>query len=120
MEPGRRDAERRDKPALEIPDQRRHANQAELELCSNRAATRADLLKSREKRHGLIVLICRNFASSRNLQQTIALSSHVRGRWFEPSIAHSERPANAGKVETPDFRVGGWLERRGEPAPASC
>jgi hypothetical protein len=32
MEPGRRDAERRDKPALEVPDQRRHANQAELEL----------------------------------------------------------------------------------------
>jgi hypothetical protein len=34
------------------------------------------------------VLICRYFATSRNLQQTIALPSHGRGRWFEPSIAH--------------------------------
>ena len=64
-------------------------------LCSNRAATRANLLKSREKRHGLNVLICRYFASSRNLQQTIALPSHGRGRWFETSIAHSEKRRSA-------------------------
>jgi hypothetical protein len=25
--------------------------------------------------------------------------SHGRGRWFEPSIAHQEIPANGGKIE---------------------
>jgi hypothetical protein len=32
------------------------------------------------------------------------LPSHGRGRWFEPSIAHSECPANAGKLEAPILR----------------
>jgi hypothetical protein len=34
------------------------------------------------------------------------LTSHGGGRWFDPSIAHSKCPANAGKVAAPDFRVG--------------
>ncbi len=50
--------------------------------------------------------ICSHFASSRNSQQTIALPSHGRGRWLEPSIAHSKGPANGGKSETPVFGPG--------------
>ncbi len=59
-------------------------------LCSNRAATRVNVLKGREMRQYKNMAICRNSASSRNLQQTIVLPSHGRGRWFEPSIAHSQ------------------------------
>jgi hypothetical protein len=33
--------------------------------------------------------ICRSFASSRDFQQAFTLSLHGRGRWFDPSIAHS-------------------------------
>ena len=32
--------------------------------------------------------------------------SHGRGRWFEPSIAHQEIPANSVKRQALDFRVG--------------
>ena len=41
---------------------------------------------------------CRNFAGLGNIQQTIMLPSHGRGRWFEPSIAHSKKVSFAGKV----------------------
>ena len=37
------------------------------------------------------MLICRCFAHSGNRQQCIVLTSHGRGRWFEPSIAHSKK-----------------------------
>ena len=71
-----------------------------LIVCSNPS----NVLKCREKRHKLSASICRNFASSRNLQQTIVLPSHGRGRWFEPSIAHSQKAAlcrtNVGLVGT--------------------
>jgi hypothetical protein len=40
-------------------------------------------------------VVCRRFASSRKLQQIIRLLSRGRGRWFEPSIAHSEDAARA-------------------------
>src|SRR5215204_3106179 len=40
-------------------------------------------------RHRPSTSICRHFANSRTLRQTITLPSHGRGRWFEPSIAHS-------------------------------
>ncbi len=62
-----------------------------LLVCSNRAATQANIPKTREKQHRKNTLICRYFANSRNLQQSIALTSHGRGRWFEPSIAHSRK-----------------------------
>ncbi len=69
-----------------------------LSRCSNRAATRVILLKGREKRHGTNAHVCSNFASPRNVQQTIALPSHGRGRWFDPSIAHSKSILFAGKT----------------------
>ena len=34
--------------------------------------------------------ICRHFVRSRDVQQPITLPSHGRGRWFGPSIVHSE------------------------------
>src|ERR671920_1698175 len=78
--------------------------------CSNRAATRVNLLKGREKGHRLNASICRYFASSRNLLQTIVLPSHGRGRWFDPSIAHSQKAAlcrtNVGLVGTLAAYVG--------------
>ena len=43
--------------------------------------------------------ICSNFAQSRNLQQTIVLLSHGRGRWFEPSIAHFKKCNFPGKTQ---------------------
>jgi hypothetical protein len=58
-------------------------------LCSNRATTRVNLLKAREKIQHRKSSICGSFASSRKLQQTIVLPSHGRGRCFETSIAHS-------------------------------
>jgi hypothetical protein len=58
-------------------------------LCSNRAATRVNILKTWERHQIENMHICRVFANSRNLQQTVVLNSHGRGRWFEPSIAHS-------------------------------
>ena len=67
-------------------------------VCSNRAATRANLLKCQEKRQYTNTAICRYFASSRNVQQPIVLPSHGRGRWFEPSIAHSERYCFPGET----------------------
>jgi hypothetical protein len=54
------------------------------------AATHTNILKSREN----IVREMREFAgilkNPRNLQQTIVLTSHGRGRWFEPVLDHSQ------------------------------
>ena len=70
-------------------------------VCSNRAATRVNLLKPREKRYEGNASFCSNFAISRTSEKTIALPSHGRGRWFETSIAHF------GKwVETVDLFAG--------------
>src|ERR671921_1023247 len=69
---------------------------AECFACSNRAATRVNLLKRREMRQRRNTTICRYFAISRHLQQPIVLPSHGRGRWFEPSIAHSRKSCFAG------------------------
>ena len=68
-------------------------------VCSNRAATRVNLLKTREKCVRRKTVFCRDFEISRNLQQTIALLSHGRGRWFDPSIAHSGKYRFAGKTQ---------------------
>jgi hypothetical protein len=62
-------------------------------MCSNCAATQANILKTREKHHRKNTLICKDFESSRNLWKTIVLTSHGRGRWFDPSIAHSRKIA---------------------------
>jgi hypothetical protein len=43
-------------------------------------------------------VICGCFAISRNRQQTIVVPSHGRGRWFDPSIAHSKSILFAGKT----------------------
>ena len=59
-------------------------------MCSNRAATQTNVLKPQEKDQRDNMLICRCFAHSGNRQQCIVLLSHGRGRWFEPSIAHSK------------------------------
>ena len=59
-------------------------------LCSNRAATRVNLLNTREKRVRRKTIFCRAFASSRNLQQTSALPSHGRGRWFDRASPTTE------------------------------
>jgi hypothetical protein len=67
-------------------------------VCSNHAATRVNLLKCWEMRRRRNAAICRNSASSGNVQQTIALPSHGRGRWFDPSIAHSQKALFAGKT----------------------
>src|SRR5829696_5223458 len=69
-------------------------------MCSNRAATRVNLLKCWERRQDKNTAICGSFAISRNPQQPIALPSHGRGRWFEPSIAHSQKRCFAGKALT--------------------
>src|SRR5215216_7044748 len=61
------------------------------QVCSNRAATQTNNLKTQEKHYTVNSIICRYFANSRNLLQTIVLPSHGRGRWFEPSIAHLEK-----------------------------
>jgi hypothetical protein len=42
-------------------------------LCSNRAATQANNLKTQEKFRAENVLVCRNFANSGNLLQNVAL-----------------------------------------------
>jgi hypothetical protein len=53
-------------------------------VCSNRAATRVNLLKCWEKSQHRNLAICGSFAiSSRNLQQTNALPPRGRGRWYE-------------------------------------
>ncbi len=57
-------------------------------VCSNRAATRANIVKPQEKYYAKNMYICRIFANSRNPQKPIVLTSHGRGRWFETSIAH--------------------------------
>jgi hypothetical protein len=54
-------------------------------MCRNRAATRVNLLKRWERRQDKNTAICGSFAISRKPQQPIALPSHGRGRWFEPS-----------------------------------
>ena len=77
-------------------------------MCRNRAATRVNLLKRCERRQDKNTAICRSFAISRNPQQPIALPSHGRGRWFEPSIAHSGRPIPKRKTQTPISSSGAW------------
>src|SRR5215204_2803096 len=47
------------------------------------------------------------FCMRQNLQQGIILPSHGRGRWFEPSIAHSEKYCFAGKNTECENWIGG-------------
>jgi hypothetical protein len=58
-------------------------------VCSNRAATHTNILQPREKYCERNARVCRDFENSRNLQQTIVLTSHGRGRWFEPVLNYS-------------------------------
>jgi hypothetical protein len=58
-------------------------------VCSNRAATRVNLLKTRAKCSRKKIAICRCFASSRTLQQTIVPPLHGGGQGFESPRLHS-------------------------------
>jgi hypothetical protein len=58
-------------------------------VCSNRAATRVNIVKAREKLPRPNASICSNFASYRNLQKTIAPPSHGGGHEFESRRVHS-------------------------------
>jgi hypothetical protein len=53
-------------------------------MCSNPSKSPEKLGIASTQKYGCL----REIASSRNLQQTIVLPSHGRGRWFEPSIVH--------------------------------
>jgi hypothetical protein len=57
-------------------------------LCSNRAATRVNILKCWEKLHRPKICICRGFARPRNLQQTVVPPSHGGGQGFESPRVH--------------------------------
>jgi hypothetical protein len=65
----------------------------EISPCSNRAATQVNIGKARENRLSENALICRNFASSRNVGQCVVLLLQGGGRWFKSSIAHLEKAA---------------------------
>jgi hypothetical protein len=67
-------------------------------LCSNRAATRVNLLKAQEKHYTDNPLICRHFVSHRNPQQTIEPPLHGGGRGFESHRLHSKLCRFAGKT----------------------
>jgi hypothetical protein len=59
----------------EVGAQRQAAEPSPTErsVCSNRAATQANNLKTREKLRSENTLICRDFANSRNLLQSVML-----------------------------------------------
>src|SRR5829696_10558630 len=59
-------------------------------MCSNRAATWVNILKTWEERKHENMYICRNFANIGNILQSVMLLLQGGGRWFEPSIAHLE------------------------------
>jgi hypothetical protein len=57
-------------------------------LCSNRAATRVNLLKHREERQYRNRPTCTDSANSRNLEQTISAPLHGGGQGFESPRLH--------------------------------
>jgi hypothetical protein len=59
-------------------------------MCSNRAATRVNLLKARERHYTENVRVCRYFASIRNLQQSIVPPLHGGGQGFDSPRLHFE------------------------------
>jgi hypothetical protein len=62
-------------------------------MCSNRAATRVNILKAREKRHEGNARICSDFASFRKLQQSIVPLLHGGGQGFDsPRLHFQESP----------------------------
>jgi hypothetical protein len=67
-------------------------------LCSNRAATRVNDLKVREKCHVEITSVCRRFANSRKLRQSILPPLHGGGQGFESPRLHSETYRFAGET----------------------
>ena len=60
-------------------------------MCSNRAATRVNDLKAREKRHAGNTRFCSGFAISRKFQQRILPPLHGGAQGFESSRLHSEK-----------------------------
>src|SRR5215208_449789 len=58
--------------------------------CSNRAATRVNDLKAREKRHEGNARVCSASASFRKLQQSIVPPLYGGGQGFESPRLHSE------------------------------
>src|SRR5215203_517956 len=67
-------------------------------VCSNRAATRVNLLKCREMCSRQNAAVCRHSANSRNVQQTFVASSHGGGHEFESRRVHSKKGYFAGKI----------------------
>ena len=62
-----------------------------LDLCSNRAATRVNLLKGLEMHQRRNAVISSSFASSGNLRKTISPPSHGGGHEFESCRVLSEK-----------------------------
>jgi hypothetical protein len=57
-------------------------------VCSNRAATRVNDLKARERRREVNTGFCSGFANSRKLQQSVAPPLHGGGQGFESPRLH--------------------------------
>jgi hypothetical protein len=64
---------------------------ARRSVCSNRAATQVNILKSCENNLTRNAAVCRNLAISRNVRKNVALLLQGGGRWFELSIAHCRK-----------------------------
>ncbi len=62
---------------------------ASSSMCSNRAATRVNLLKHQEKQYTRNTLVCSYFAIAGKAQQTIAPPLHGGGQGFESLRLHS-------------------------------
>ncbi len=75
-------------------------------LCSNRAATRVNLLKSPEKHKRRNTAICSYFANPGMVQQSIVPSSHGGGHEFESRRVHPESSPNTRKNEARDPSIG--------------
>src|SRR4028119_1666223 len=70
-------------------------------LCSSRSATRANLLKRREKRNRPNTSICGYFAVAGKAQQTIAPPLHGGGRGFESPRLQPRKGADGRKHQRP-------------------
>jgi hypothetical protein len=76
-------------------------------VCNNRAATWANLLKAQENRQRRNQHFCRHFALFSNLQQSIILPSHGRGRWFDRAS-----PTLKSVHLQDKYNEQGWIEYR--------
>ena len=77
--------------------------------CSNRAATRANFPKAREKHRTEKMCVCSDFATSGKAQQRVAPPLHGGGQGFESPRLHSQNVVfcsiNAGKANGLQLRL---------------